>query len=124
MQGLQLKAPPISAGPWLWQEGSLRPVHPSPNVATIMSGEGCAIYRDRPYEEWTAERDANDAMIAAAPVLADALREIVQAELDAIAEMQVQRIPVHTDTPAFKRLEKARAALNAAGFTEEATSCR
>ena len=66
-------------GPWRWDGNSLRPAEPDPDtssVHTVLEREGGYGYLGSNWRKTLRELDADYALIAAAPELLAALREI------------------------------------------------
>lgn len=74
-----MKNPKHTPGPWHWTEdGRLEPVNTaqSRSIAAILNNDGCMVYRDAP-AGWDDEQGENLALIAAAPELLAALKNVL-----------------------------------------------
>ena len=106
-------------GPWVWADHyTLRPAKPAPErsaVHTILSPDGCFGYVEKTWREIEPEDDANRALIAAAPELLAALRELHQVVTDMDLNVEAER-------PSEARYQ--RALLGAAEAIARATAVR
>lgn len=69
-------------GPWHWQNGRLEAVTPAweARIACILNDDGCTVYRETygAGVDAKTEQDANLQLIAAAPDLLKALKDVVR----------------------------------------------